>query len=232
MVHVHDSNRTTGDITGGRPARRPAGRHSFLACHQPSRDNRAEMAEHDRDLHPSHIFAWVTGGLSLLHLIRDLSPVELFGLVKEWGDAYALLVRHTATLLFAWVNWRWMQVSENETHVLVLAVLLGAAFARATRKALRDSGYPFRPLEAPAISTLTALFLCVAPQLLLAALLPDPYGVWVGGPLFAGTLFSLTTLRGEGIVNVAWPDIRRELSGVGGFAVIMLLLNYAVFRPT
>ena len=176
---------------------------------------------------PVHLLTWISGAFSLLHLIRDLTPVELFGLAKEWVDAYGLLVRRVTTFLFGWINWRWISVSDNEGHVVVLAWLLSIAFSRAI-----VNSEPHRSDNATGrvLTAVTTGVVMISPVWVVALLLADPWGVAAGGLIVA--FFGAIILFVETTVPQAptLRDIRGELLGVGAVTLLLVILNYTVFR--
>jgi hypothetical protein len=178
----------------------------------------------EKPLLPLRVLGWIFGGLSILNLAEDLSPVALYGNLKVWVDAYAGMINVIRSYLLAWINFKWLSVSENESHVLVLAAILCAAYGRAEtlhRSKLGD-GTPW------AIGLFTAL-LYFAAVFLPAVLLPSTWGL-IGSILvlvFVSALFFFVRTD-----KTASPESARR-EAIGAFVVFALLvvINYVVFRP-
>ncbi len=79
-----------------------------------------------------NLLVWVTSGLSVLNLLRDLTPLNLYGRFAEWVNAYAKLVAFIAKPLFGWVNWRWMSVDSIDAHIFVITLMFSSAVVRAS----------------------------------------------------------------------------------------------------
>lgn len=74
----------------------------------------------------------IFGGLSLLNLIVDLSPISLNGKLLEWSKAYDALVESFVRPLFAWIHLYWISISTGEMHLLVIQSILIAGYIRAS----------------------------------------------------------------------------------------------------
>lgn len=74
------------------------------------------------------------GALSLVNLVRDLSRLQLYGLLKESSDAYSLLVQTITEVAFGWLQWRLLSITTSEGHVLTLASHWTAAAIRNERR--------------------------------------------------------------------------------------------------
>jgi len=68
--------------------------------------------------------SWFLGGVSLLHIIDQVSPVQLMGKLATWIDAYAELVESLRHFLLGWINWRWVNISDTEAHLIVFGSIL------------------------------------------------------------------------------------------------------------
>ncbi len=108
------------------------------------------------------IFGWIMGGLSLLELIEDLTPLMILGKLKKWLDAYSLLVDQVGNFLFGWIEIKWISISPLENHALVLAFILSAAYFRADYKLRKGKEVNYTLLA----SLLTALLYFLVPLIL------------------------------------------------------------------
>ena len=99
----------------------------------------AETGKRRIRVRPTNILGWLVGGLSLLNLIEDLTPLTLFGKLKKWIHAYVAVVDQISDILFGWVHYRWVSISALETHALVVASVLIAAYFRAEFRNCRAS---------------------------------------------------------------------------------------------
>lgn len=193
------------------------------------------MAHHrNAPSHPlSHVFAWVTGGLSLLNLIRDLTPIELFGRVSDWVDAYSLLIRKIRFYLFAWLDWRWFNISETEGHVLVLTILFVLAWIRASDVHNRERlGDAHKPRDKAFAYLVFAPFMFL-PSLIVALALPDYWGTAVTAIWLSAMAKSFAGPSQEPPREQVTPAqyVRREMLGVIMIAIAVVLVNYLFFRP-
>ena len=92
-------------------------------------------------LNPLSLLGWVLGGLSLLNLIEELSPLKVLGKLKTWLDAYTSIVNDVGTFLFGWIDFGWIAIDQLEVHVLVIATILVSAYVRADIRAERSKGF-------------------------------------------------------------------------------------------
>lgn len=175
-------------------------------------------------LHPDifSFLGWIMGGLSFLNLIRDLAPIKLYGLLAEWVGAYALLVKRLTDFLFGWIDWHWMNVTEAEGHVFILAIILASAGLRA-ELGLRKHKLSALRTSTPAV----ALFLSLV--ILPMIVIPGPVGV-VAGALILGIL-SYLIIGGRGQSLRAVQAVRREILGVVAIFALIVVVNYTVFVP-
>ncbi len=177
-----------------------------------------------------NVVSWVMGGLSCLNLIRDLTPLELFGRLREWLDAYASFVRRISVFLFDWIDWRWLSISATEDHVLIVTVLFALAWTRSTVSHYRSTGAG--PMEARLAPSTFMFMFVLLPVALVAILLPDPFGYFVGLCYLAAVVWLFAVRVKE--ADTALPgrrEVRMELYGVLAAFFVLVLLNYVFFRP-
>jgi hypothetical protein len=188
----------------------------------------SELAEtKGRGVSGFNIVGWVLGGLSFLNLIHDLSPLKLYGLVKDWADGYQSLVKTVAGFLFGWINWRWIAIDSNEAHVIVLAILLGSATLRASMQEQMRTGQSQALAFIGALAG--ALLVIVLPVILLAALLPGVWGL-VGSVAYlpwAAYEFGFRNSEADDTVPAS-KDVRREFLGIVAVFGLLIALNFAL----
>jgi hypothetical protein len=176
---------------------------------------------------PFSVLGWVLAAMSLLNLVHDLTWVELSKKLADWVDAYAFLVHRLGSFLFGWIHFKWIGVSAEEHHVLVLASILLAALYRGELHHQREQYGRVVDRVGPAV---TFFFLILFP-LIPALLLPGYWGL--GGSILMLILLPLIVM-GKGTKpedNFADPAVvKRELVGVGGVFVLVMALNYALLR--
>ncbi len=173
------------------------------------------------------IFGWVLGGLSALNLIHDLSPVKLYGLVKDWADGYQFLVEKIGNFLFGWIDWRWVTIDKTEMHVVILAILLGSATMRASRTAHLQAGVP--PAAAFIGAAAAAVLVIVLPVLIIAALLPSPWGLLGSAAYLPWAAYEFGFRNEEADEGVpAAKDVQQEFLGVTAVFALLIALNYSM----
>ena len=177
---------------------------------------------------PVRLLGWVPGALSVLSLIRDLTLIELYGLVRQWLDLYDLLVRQLTGFLFGWIDWRWIRLDDAESHVLVIGVLVGAMAGRASYHTELDHGRPASAIK----QTILAIIGIGGFVALWLFLVPAPFGLWVG--LFFALSFLLDGIIGGDRVEQEYVNsrhVRRELIIVGACVAIILLIGRFLLAP-
>jgi hypothetical protein len=170
------------------------------------------------------LLGWGMGSLSVLNLIRDTTPIELYGLLKEWADAYRHLVEAIGQFLFGWINWQWIKIDASESHVVLLIIIIGTTGARAkyiTEKARDGRGKILEMLLVPVL--LTLLFSAIL------LMLPFPYGA-ILGLLLAVYYAIFWGFIGDKYISPG--HFRSELIAVLAGFLIILLVNYGLFRPS
>ena len=58
------------------------------------------------------VIGWILGALSVMNLIKEFTPLKLAGLVLDWVTAYASFVSKVREVLFGWLDWHWMLISD------------------------------------------------------------------------------------------------------------------------
>jgi hypothetical protein len=173
------------------------------------------------------ILGWVLGGLSVLNLIHDLSPVKLYGLVKDWAAGYEALVEKIAGVLFGWIDWRWIKIDTNEVHLIVLSILLGSATLRASMQEQIKHGQ--KPFVAFIGALEGALVAVVLPVVFAVALLPGMFGILAAAAflVWATYEFGFRNLDADEFVPAS-KDVRREFVGILAVFALLIAFNYAL----
>ena len=172
---------------------------------------------------PLRLLAWVLGGVSVFNLVDEFSPLKLLGKLEQWMDAYSSFVNDITTFLFGWMEFRWMEINENEVHILVIALIIASAFARGAP--IDDLFYKFGA---------AIVYVAIAPFLLLflPALLLPSWGGLVGAIIGAVLLVGLYII----MISDEDPEIPtygrwlKEIVGVCVAFLLLVVLNYTVFQ--
>lgn len=183
------------------------------------------------------VINWILGGLSLLNLIRELSPIKLYGLVAEWTNAYNMVFGKLVRVLFGWAQWEWMTVSPIEGHVIILLVLLLGTLFRmiiAVRRASHkiDGVNSFQSLGLSFGASLTLFFVLFVGGA-VALTLPEPLGLIA---LIAACCLLLAFIVKGFLMNpkedALWTR-RFRVEFIGMFVVVggVVLANYLFFKP-
>jgi hypothetical protein len=175
------------------------------------------------------LFGWVISGHSLLNLLRDFTPLDLYGRLAEWMHAYAKLVAAIAKPLFGRVHWRWMSVDSIDAHILVVTLMFCSALARAsTEVQMKGGDGRLRAMQGAWTASLVVVFF---PVLIVLIVLPKPIDAIVGAAilLFLFTYFGFVFVEQDRDVPPA-HIVRRELIGVLAVVVLLIVLNYTVFH--
>lgn len=181
-----------------------------------------------RESLPVRMLGWAPGALSVLSLIRDLTWVEVYGLVRQWLDVYDLLVRKITGFLFGWIDWRWIRLDDPESHVLVIGILLGSIAGRASYRTALDKGNTASAIGQMMLAIIGVGGFVALPLFLVA----PPIGLWIGLLFAAGILAS-------GVVGGEWVDenyvnsrhFRRELVIAGACVALVLLVGRFLSSP-
>ena len=180
-------------------------------------------------LSPFSLLGWVLGGLSLLNLIEELSPLKILGKLKTWLDAYTSIVDDAGTFLFGWIDFKWIAIDQLEVHVLVIATIVASAYVRAEFSELRSQGNdPFDAIGGVLGGVIVIMWMIFLPTLLL----PFWFAL-VGAAIMASFLFLPLLFHQDEREGSAFQLARsflRELVGVVAVCLILVALNYTVFR--
>lgn len=92
---------------------------------------------------PLWLFASCTGAFSLLAMIDDADLVKLEkSRLGAWVKAYSVFVGKVTHFMF---DYRWIHISTNEGHILVLTLILAMGVMRATRRRCIKNGTQVMP---------------------------------------------------------------------------------------
>jgi hypothetical protein len=115
------------------------------------------------------VMGWILGGLSLLNLVEDLTPLKLLGKLKKWMEAYTQFVETIGNFLFGWIDLWWMSISVQEMHALIIGQVILSAYYRAEVKTEKERGETL--IDAVGVSFITCFFwflLLIVPCLVFA----------------------------------------------------------------
>ena len=162
----------------------------------------------------------VLGGLSLLNLIDDLSPINLNGKLLNLSKAYHEFIKAWISPLFGWIHFSWISISPTETHVIVVQCILITAILRG---AVRNSDGNWSLKDVAYLPVVYFSFLRYS--LFPALLLP----IWIGtigaiiGAVFVAALYAVNS---DDIPRrYAWEEIK----GIALAFFILIILNYTWF---
>jgi hypothetical protein len=172
------------------------------------------------------VMGWILGGLSLLNLVEDLTPLKLLGKLKKWMEAYTQFVETIGNFLFGWIDLWWMSISVQEMHALIIGQVILSAYYRAEVKTEKERGETL--IDAVGVSFITCFFwflLLIVPALFLPS--------WIG---LLGTTAALAFIclaffspDEERQVVASRKLIVGELAGVITVFTLLVVLNYTLF---
>ena len=170
--------------------------------------------------------AWVFASSSLLYIIEDITPLKLYGLIKKWSDAYALLVEKVFWPIFGWIKFDPIEIEPSEEHALVLCIIIGSAAGRASYyyedRGDENSSFVIHTLIVTSGFVFFSLvFLLLAPSDVSLSFVLPPMGV----------LFLQFLLQGDTELMLEPEDFRREILAVLAGLLVLVLANYAIFGP-
>jgi hypothetical protein len=178
---------------------------------------------------PIRVLGWFVASLSLLNLLRDMTLVNLRGLLSEWLGAYSALIHRIGTALFGWLTW----IQPAEYHVLVLAVLIGGAAARAahrtnTRPCSNPPSGP-APAQLDAWGSVQAAFgVPVFLGAILCASVSPPASVHLGIYGLSLIAIACSIKRTNEALETTFDasDFRIELIGVFATLILLIIINH------
>ncbi len=176
------------------------------------------------------LIGYVLGGLSLLDLAETLSPVELYGKLKTWFEAFERFVTLVRDVFFGWLEIYWFSVSPEEMSVIILALTLTFAVARASPASNAGSERRYWSLWREGL--LAGLVLIFCPVVLIALVMPDVLGlalslVWLG--YFYWDCLMNNPGDNTGDWQIQSRFVRMELLGILAVFFLLILLNYLYF---
>ena len=170
---------------------------------------------------PVRLLRNVLAATGLIALIEDADLVTLHGLLERWISTYTDVVDKLHSGLLAWIHLSWIQITQGETYILSLSLLLNSAWARASyrhdRKQNRDRfesvGRAFGLTLFYSGVSLVVLVLVPAPGSVIAALI---WTVIVTAMLVTST---------EDADNPSGATNRLELLTIGSLTLLALVVN-------
>lgn len=165
---------------------------------------------------------WLLASLSLLKLVEDITPIELYGIIKRWAEAYALFVDKVLWPIVGWIKFGQIEIEPPEQHALVLCMIIGSAAGRASYY------YEYSENEDSSIVLHTIYVVSGWLTFSLFALLLMPSDAslsFVLPPM--GVLFLQFMLQGEEGFLVP-EDFRYEMLAVFATFLIIIIANYVI----
>lgn len=204
---------------------------------------------------PVTVITWVMGALSFLNLIREISPLKLYGLVADWANAYNLFVKQVVSFLFGWIKFGWVSLDPIEGHIFVLGFILLSAYWRSyMRHSManmsakdKDGAFEhFKDLPADKIRSNLKyfvgiyVFFLVFTMLFFTLLLPAFLlpGIW--GAIISGLVLVVSVLvicvsslfaRLDDDVRITLRNYFRELGAIVAAVLFIVVINYGFFAP-
>lgn len=162
----------------------------------------------------------VLGGLSLLNLIDDLSPINLNGKLLSLSKAYDEFIKAWISPLFGWIHFSWISISPTETHVIVVhSIVFTALFRGVVRNS--DGNWSLKVVADIPV----AYFLFLRYSLIPALLFP----LWIGtiGAIIGAALVTAMCVNHLGGITkrYAWEEVK----GIALSFFILIILNYTWF---
>jgi len=171
------------------------------------------------------ILGWVFGGLSILSLVQDLSPLLLYGKLKIWVEAYGGFVENIRAFLFGWINFGWISISSIEAHLLVINGIICFSFARAETAFRKSKGRNMAMALYVGKSKGIRIFLFV---LFFALILPSMWGFGMAAIAMIWTSSMMLFFDFDN--KSPSKNVRKELIGSLSVFVFLVALNYSIFK--
>lgn len=176
----------------------------------------------------NRVVGWVLGAASLLNLLQDLDYVALKGKIGTWIAAYNAVVSNIHRLCFSWVNFKWVNISLQETHLLIISAIMATIVCRAHRQTIITTGKENE--------TVTFAAVTIGSVLAPAVLLPGRLGILVGSLLLLGMLSVFVGLYlfgdGDGPQRLAIKPFFQELCGIGGIVLVLIAISNSLVFST
>ncbi len=177
------------------------------------------------------LLGWLFGGLSLLNLIEDLTPLTLLGKLKKWIDGYGLTVERIGDFIFGWISFKWISINHIETHLLVITLVIFSAVFRAEYKIEKMYGQYDSLLDAEIL--VLAINVAIIPSLFVlvpALLFPAWFGLAGAAIGFVFVCIVYVLPKDENTKYAGRESILQELVGVLIVFMFIVVLNYTVFQ--
>lgn len=183
-----------------------------------------------KNFSPLQILGWLTGALSSLNLIEELSPVKIYGNLKKWLDAYTDFVEKIGNFVFGWIHFDWVEVSDLEMHALAITTVLITAYCRADFRLNISQGVDwFESFGMSLLIGMSCFWFILWPILLL----PSRLGLFGAIIILLILIYSVYTTKTDNDALRTVPRrkaIFNELIGVAAIFLFLIALNYAVFK--
>ena len=188
------------------------------------------------------------GAVGIVGLLDDITPLALYGQLKNWYDAYFGVLEKMRVSCFGWVEHlplgldRWFGITPLEAHLTVVLVLLMVSLQRAIFFSTIDDA--FEDEEIPEwfkrlAFLMPVMFTTIAPLFaLLLGLVMVLFPTWWTLPIYGFIIVVVTLVAYTPAGQVLEEEeggpkpleIRREINTVLTWAIILIALNYSVFR--
>lgn len=195
-----------------------------------------EQPKKKRSWSPWAILGRAMAAMGLLGFAREICEFDLYGRLADWHEAYSNFVNGVGDFLFGWIDLWWVGVSRLEHHAIVLSTLIASASLRAMYTYVNTSNTTTRytidntKLTATKIAFGTTAFTLVF-QFLIYIFLPSILSIPIVIVVLMGFITNKNYDHPLDSRQFAPGDmVRREVAWSFGGFVILLLLNYSVFR--
>ncbi len=176
-------------------------------------------------------------GLSTLGLVSVIDDARAFrSSLKDWIDSWKHTVERISDLLFGWVDFAGLDISDLEAHGLTIIGVYAGSYVRANTKLVKEKFDGRGDLGDSITGTFVAVSVFVfGPAFVIFLLLPDPSGL-IFGTLLPISITALTLHSSNGEVDnpldvrVDFESLRRELVVVTGFALAIVVLDVILLQ--
>lgn len=164
---------------------------------------------------------------STVALADDLNLVNLRSGFNTAIESWQVAVERLSGFLFGWINLFWFEVSESESHVLVLALIFVSAFVRALfddpEVSLWDWDSVSEALKEFALFVAIFGSFFVLPYIAVALLLPDPFGYLIMLVGVVGGTYLALSQDDEGAVLKQLAAVTIVAVGIVGIDAALVL---------